>query len=81
MAQIAIKIQDQLLHFYGRSLDPLEEDTAAENQHPSVSTFIIAALRPFDDAADFALVDAFGGTTAVHKSFKKRRGVFQIRAA
>jgi hypothetical protein len=36
----------------------LEEDAAAENQHPGDVAGDIAALRPLDDAADLGVVDA-----------------------
>jgi hypothetical protein len=73
-----MKSRDQVLHFRRRPLDPLEEDAAAENQHPGYASVGIAALRELDKAIDLFVTDAFGGTAAVHESFKRNCRVFQV---
>ena len=47
-----IIIGDQTLHFGRSAFDPLEEDPAAENQHPGYASGDITGLGKFDDAPE-----------------------------
>ncbi|KQP07940.1 hypothetical protein ASF28_12670 [Methylobacterium sp. Leaf99] len=53
MAFVAMECRDQFLYFGGWPLDPLEENAAAENQHPGYAIGKIVALRRLDDATNF----------------------------
>ncbi|BCA59186.1 hypothetical protein HMP06_1955 [Sphingomonas sp. HMP6] len=59
----------------------MEENATAKNQHAGDAAVGIAPLSPFDEAVDFHVVDAFGGTTAIYKGFEKGRGVIQVCVA
>ena len=70
-----------MLDLGGRPFDPLEEDAAAENQHPGDAARQIVALGRLDDAVDLGVVDTVGGTAAVDVMIKRgQRGSVQLSA-
>ena len=74
MARIAMQARHQLPYLDCRPLDPLEEDAAAENEHPGNAAGEIVALRRFDEAVDLGVVNAISCTTTIYESAQRGRG-------
>jgi hypothetical protein len=74
-----MQARHQLPHLGCRPLDPLEEDSAAENEHPGDAAGEIVALRRLDEAVDLGVVHAIGGTTAIYESVQRGRGGVIVR--
>jgi len=67
----------ELRHVVARSLEPLEEDAAAEDQDAGDALRRVAPPRGFDDAVDLGGAHALGGAAAVDHVVKQRVGAPQ----